>query len=118
MRALKLPTLKDWAIRGVVPSTLRDHGAQRALETFQCIDLPMDVSVPIASEPKKRAHVLKGEIQFACPSDEDQAPLTFFGVEPVPARAAGRLRQNTNAFVVPDGLDIYPGLLGQRANGH
>jgi hypothetical protein len=36
--------------------------------------------VPIASEPKKRAHVLKGETQFACPSDEDQAPLIFFGV--------------------------------------
>ena len=36
--------VKDWAIRGVVPSTLGDHGAQRALETFQFIDLPMDVS--------------------------------------------------------------------------
>ncbi len=75
MRTLKLPSVKNWAIRGVVTSTLRDHGAQRALETFQFIDLPMDVSnvvfgdalhlptchVPIASEAKKRAHVLKGK---------------------------------------------------------
>src|SRR4029453_11273112 len=89
--------VKDWAIRGVVPSTLRDHGAQRALETLQFINLPTDVSnvlfgdalrlptchVPISREPKKRAHVLKGETQFACSSDEDQVLLISFGVEPV-----------------------------------
>ena len=69
----------------------------------------------LCSEPKKRAHVLKGETRFACPSDEDQAPLIVFGVKPVSARAAGRLRQNANAFVVANGLDIHLGSLGQRA---
>jgi hypothetical protein len=37
--------------------------------------------VPIFSETKKRAHVLKGETQLACPSDEDQAPLIFFDLQ-------------------------------------
>jgi hypothetical protein len=82
---------------------LRDHGAQRALETLQFINLPTDVSnvlfgdalrlptchLPISREPKKRAHVLKGETQFACPSDEDQVPLIFFGVEPMPPTLRG-----------------------------
>ena len=43
--------------------------------------------VPIFSEAKKRAHLLKGETQLACPSDEDQAPLIFVGIEPVSAFA-------------------------------
>ena len=82
---------------------MRGHGAQRAVETFQFIDLPMDVSnvvfgdalhfptchLPISSELKKCAHVLKGEAQLACPSDEDQAPLIFFGEEPVSAPRCG-----------------------------
>jgi integrase/recombinase XerD len=60
----------------------------------------------------------EGETQFACPSDEDQAPLIFFGVEPVSARAAGRLRQDTNALVVANGLNVHLGSLGQRTDGH
>jgi hypothetical protein len=64
-------SVEDWAIRDVVPSTLRDHGAEHALETLQFIKLATDVSnvlfgdalhlltclVPTSSEPKKRAHV-------------------------------------------------------------
>jgi hypothetical protein len=119
-------------VRALVPSTLRDNGAQRALETFQFIKLRMDVSnvvfgdalhlptchVPISSEAKKRAHVLKGESQFACPSDEEQVPLIFFGVEPVSARATRRIWQDTDAFEVANGLDVHLGSLGQRADGH
>ena len=35
---------KDWTIRGLVASTLRDHGAQRKLETFQFFNLLPDTS--------------------------------------------------------------------------
>ncbi len=36
--------IKDWAIRALVASTLRDHCAQRELETFQLFNLSPDVS--------------------------------------------------------------------------
>jgi hypothetical protein len=91
---------------------LRDHVAQRALETFQFINLPMDVSnalfrdslhlrasTALSGEPEQHANFAERETQFTSPAHEQQALLIFFGVEPVPARVAGRLRQNTNAFV-------------------
>jgi hypothetical protein len=74
--------------------------------------------LPIFSEAKKRAHVLKGETQLACPSDEDQALLMFFGIEPMSAFGTRRIWQNTDAFVVANGLDVHLGVLGQRADGH
>lgn len=119
--------VKDWAIQGIVPSTLRDHVAQRALETFQFINVPMDAmccSVMLFTCaqalrcPASPTNFAERETQFTSPAHEQQALLIFFGVEPVPARAAGRLRQNTNAFVVANGLDIYLGSLRQRADGH
>jgi hypothetical protein len=93
--------VKDWAIQGIVPSTLRDHVAQRALETFQFINLPMDVSnalfrdalhlrasAALSGEPEQHANFAERETQFTSPAHEQQALLIFFGVEPVPARAS------------------------------
>ena len=123
--------LEDWAIRRVASSTLIDHRAERVLEPIEFSDPLPNVGdvlfsdalhrracvAPATSELKKRAYFVKGKTQFARPSDEDQAPLIFFGIEPMAAGAAGRLRQNADALVVANGFNVHVGLLGKRAYG-
>src|SRR4029453_6306546 len=84
--------VKDWAIRGVVPWTLRDHGAQRALETLQFINLPTDVSnvlfgdalrlptchVPISREPKNPGQSPRGEPKSRSSWDKHKVRLISF----------------------------------------
>jgi hypothetical protein len=51
--------IKDWAIRGLVASTLGDNGAQRALETFQFFNFLLDVSYVALGDALPSAQALR-----------------------------------------------------------
>jgi|SoiMethySBSTD1v2_1073268.scaffolds.fasta_scaffold08466_1 hypothetical protein len=60
---------KDWTIRGLVASTLRDHGAQRELKTFQFFNLLLSLGDALhlrtraasLGEPQEQADLLERE---------------------------------------------------------
>jgi hypothetical protein len=113
--------IKDRAIRHVATSTFRDHAGEYALKPLQVSELAADVgnmmfgdaldlATRLASTTckfKKHAHLPERKTQFARAPDEDQALSVLAPVEPVSARTTRRLRQDADAFVVTDGLDVH-----------
>jgi hypothetical protein len=65
---------------------------------------------------EKRAHGLQRESQIASAADEAQVLEVILAVMTVTAHRARGCRQQANALVIADGLDVAAGALGQRAD--
>ncbi len=62
--------------------------------------------LPIIGETQQFFHVVERKTEIPAPPNEAQALHLCLRINPVSTRAARRLRQNTNLFVIPDGLNF------------
>ena len=72
---------------------------------------------PATAKSKKLANLVEREPQLPRAPNEHQALRVFLGIKPVSAGATRWIGQDTNAFVVTDGLDVHLGSLGQGTDG-
>ena len=61
------------------------------------------------SKIEQLAHILDGKAKFPCPPDEGQAMHVLARIAAVVAARAVRLGQQTDPFVVADGLNLRCG---------
>src|SRR5438552_9432186 len=79
------------------------------------LDLGAGVSPPI-DEPQQRADLVEREAELSAPPDKAQALDLFFAVQPVSPFAPGGARDQPDALVVADRLDVAAGALRQDAD--
>lgn len=97
--------VKDGAIRALITTTLRCHTSENALQTLEIFHLGPDPSnvvqddspdpasnVLTAGKTEEIANVFEGEAQLAGMPDEHQTCSVLVAIEPMPTKAAGRLR--------------------------
>jgi len=97
--------VKDGANRTLITATLRGHTSENALQTLEIFHLGSDLSnvvhgdsldpashVLTAGKTEEIANVFDGEAQLAGTPDEHQTCSVLVAIEPMPTRAAGRLR--------------------------
>src|SRR4030095_14608704 len=119
------------AIRYLAVPALAGHRRQGALEASQVGDLPADIRemverdrldlgtsvVAAVDQLQQAADLVERETQLTTAADETQAHQQRAIVDAMAAGAARRLRQDADALVEADGLDIDSGALRQRADG-
>src|SRR5262245_4519270 len=73
--------------------------------------------VAAIDEAQQPAYLIEREPEFRAATDEPQAHQFVVAVDAMAARTARRLRQDADALVEADGLDVDPCALRKRADG-
>src|SRR6516162_2990210 len=95
------------------PSQIGNFAADFAhMITRQLFDLPAGIGAAV-EQAEQLADLLDRKAEIAAAPDKVEAPHETFSIEAVPARAAGRRRQQADALVVADRLDIAAGAGGE-----
>src|SRR5215469_7689493 len=80
------------------------------------LDLGAGVT-PAIDELQQSAHLIERKAELAAAADESEAHQLLLPVAPVARRTARRFREDADAFVEADGLDIDPCAPRKRTDG-
>src|SRR6516164_7659538 len=80
------------------------------------LDLGAGVT-PAIDELQQSAHLIEGEAELAAAADKPEAHQLLLTVDAMARRTARRFREDADAFVEADGLDIDPGAPRKRPDG-